>query len=303
MASFSKILVPLDGSRLAEAVLPVAKLFAERFDATVSLLHVLERGAPRSIHGERHLDNAHEAGAYLSRIAGECDCEGVPVEIHVHPNQERDVVASIIQHAAEFGADLIILASHGWGGIRDLVMGSIAQQVLRRGVLPVLLVRPSPSRRIPEFRPRRMLVPLDGNPSHDGAVLPIVEELAVRLGCGVHLVIVVPTQPTVYGNQAAIARLTPRATTAALEMEQEDARAYLERTGSRLLSAGIHVTAEVRRGDPAVAIADEAEHEQADLFVMATHAKSGWDALWASSVGSKVLGRLTQPMLLVRAAE
>ncbi len=74
MRSFQKLLVPLDGSRLAEAVLPVAELLAERLKATVSLLHVLERGAPGTVHGERHLAGIEEANAYLAKVAERCGC-------------------------------------------------------------------------------------------------------------------------------------------------------------------------------------------------------------------------------------
>jgi len=303
MRRFEKLLVPLDGSHLAEAALPAATVLAQRFKATVSLLHVLERGAPETVHGEPHLVDARQAQRYLEKVADQCGCLGVAVELHVHPNLERDVVGSIINHSREFGADLIILSTHGWGGMRDLLVGSIAQQVLRRGTLPVLLVKPTSTGTPPPFEGRRVLVPLDGTQAHDGAVLPVVEALARALDSTVHLMLAVPTVGTVPGNYAAVARLTPSATAAALDMEQEAARAYLESIAGRLISGHVSTGVEVRRGDPADCVVEAAASMGADLIVMSTHARAGLEALWSASVGSKILSRIQQPLLLVRVTE
>jgi len=303
MKEIRKLLVPLDGSRLAEAVLPVAHRLGDRFHATVSLLHVLERGAPESVHGQRHLSDAGDAEAYLTKVAERCRCDGIEVEIHVHPNEESDVVGSIIGHAEEFGADLILLATHGWGGMRDLLVGSIAQQVLRRGDLPVLLVKPTPSVEERAFEGKSLLVPLDGRAEHDGAVLPMVEGVAVPLEATVALLMVVPTLATMPRNQGAAAMLTPTATAMALDMEVEEARRHLEGTASRLRGLGLSVSTEVRRGDPAAAVAEAARAMRADLIVMSTHGKAGLDAFWSASVGSRILARAQQPLLLVKVPE
>ncbi len=303
MRGFRKLLVPLDGSRLAEAVLPATRRLAQRFGATVSLLHVMEQGAPETVHGERHLDDIKEAEEYLNRVARECRCPNSSVEVHVHPNLERDVVASIIGHAREFEADLIILATHGWGGMRDLLVGSIAQQVLRRGVLPVLLIRPTPSGNPPPFEGKRVLVPLDGKQSHDGAVLPVVERVAEALGSSLHLLLVVPTLSTMPRNQAPVGILSPSATAAALDMEEEEGRNYLDRVAREMKGRKIDVSAEVRRGDAANSVVDAVREIDPDLIVMATHGRAGLDAFWSASVGSKILSRIQQPLLMVRVPE
>lgn len=301
MPGFSKILVPLDGSRLAEAVLPVVTSMARAFKASLSLLHVLEQGAPETVHGERHLTDARSAEEYLAQVAAGCDCEGLSVALHVHPNPERDVVASILGHAGEFGADLIVLATHGWGGMRDLLVGSVAQQVLKRGTVPVLLVKPSPEHpTVAPYPVRRLLVPLDGTRAHDDAVLPVVEDVARAFGAEARLMLVVPTLETVSADQAPIARLTPQATAAALDLEQQDAAAYLGQLARQLRGKGVSASAEVRRGDPVGTVLDVAS-EDADLVIMSTHARAGLEALWSASVGSKLLQRLRPPLLLVRA--
>ena len=300
MDGFRKLLVPLDGSRLAESVLPITLVLAKSFGATVALLHVMEQDAPETVHGQHHLANAEEAESYLAKVAETCDCEGILVELHVHPNLESDVVASIIGHSEEFGADAVILATHGWGGMRDILVGSIAQQVLRRGTKPVLLVKPSPDGAAQPLDLRRVLVPLDGSRSHDQTVLPVAEGLARAMSVELRLLVVVPTLGTVAGDKAAVATLMPSATSAALELEQEDAASYLEEVAGRLRAEGVATTAEVRRGEPASGVVAAAQSRGVGLIVMSTHARSGLGALWSASVGAKILAKIHQPLLLVR---
>src|SRR5437868_14772089 len=156
---YRRLLVPLDGSRLAETILAVVERLAAVYRATVVLLHVIERGAPATVHGERHLRTAVEAQTYLEGLAARLSAGGIAVETHAHDVPEGDVARSIVAHAEEGGADLIALCTHGGGGLRDLLVGSIAQQVLRRGTAPVLLTRPNPSGGAAPFAPRRARAP------------------------------------------------------------------------------------------------------------------------------------------------
>src|SRR5437870_7678712 len=90
-----RLLVPLDGSRLAEAVLPVVERLAAAFGAAIVLLHVRERGAPQTVHGERHLTEVGSADSYLSRIVDGLRARGLTATSHVHDVPEGDVAASI----------------------------------------------------------------------------------------------------------------------------------------------------------------------------------------------------------------
>lgn len=300
MAWLDRMVVPLDGSPLAEAALSAAVELAQRFDATVTLLHVMERGAPRTVHGQPHLADESEAREYLRGVAERLASDGVAVEYHVHPNLEQDVARSISEHAVELGADLIVMSVHGWGGLRDLLVGSIAQQVLRHGATPVLLARPTPEGKAPPFNCQRLLVPLNGDPAHEAA-LPVAVEVGRVCGSEVHLLVVVPTLQTIRGDQAAAAVLSPRATAAALDLQQEQAAAYLSDLAARLQSTGVAASATVSRGDPARVVVDVASQLGVDLIVAATHGWAGMEAFWAGRVGPQVLSRLRQPMLLVRA--
>src|SRR4051812_12260485 len=119
--AFSRILVALDGSRLAEAVLPAACSLAGRLDARLFLVHVLERDPPATVHGEPHHTRAGDAQEYLERLAGGLRRRGLGVEVHVHERPVSDVAAAIDAHAHELDADLIAMCAHGRTNLRTRV--------------------------------------------------------------------------------------------------------------------------------------------------------------------------------------
>jgi nucleotide-binding universal stress UspA family protein len=298
---YRRLLVPLDGSRLAEAVLPAVERLGQLCQATVVLLHVLERGAPAAVHGERHLQAQEEAEAYLDEVAGRLQEQQLAVETHTHEVPEGDVPRSIAAHATEVRADLTVLCTHGSGGVRQLLFGSVAQQVLKHGTIPVLLVRASDG--VPQpFRPVRVLVPLNGTAVAEMALEP-ARQLASLLGAELHLVMVVATPGTERGERQALAQALPTATRAALELEELDAGEYLEGIAARLRGEGAAVTTEVRRGDTSSALADEAAEPEVGLVVLATRGLAGVQAIWAGSVTARLLARTHAPILLLRTHE
>ena len=298
-----RLLVPLDGSRLAEVVLPVAASLAAHLQAKLTLLTVMERGAPATVHGERHITGAAEAEAYLREVAERCAAPGVAIEWHVHPNEEGDVAKSIIDHAADLGADLIILCTHGGGGARRVLFGSVAQQVLRGGTRPVLLIRPlegQPPGIAPRWDLHRLLVPLDGSRPSEAA-LPVARALGRAYGADVFLLRVVPTLATITGERASTARLVPTATAVSLDLEEREAKVALEAIASQLLAAGARASVLIRRGEPAQEVLAVALRMDAELIVMATHGRAGLDAVFSGSVASRVGAKFPRGLLLVRA--
>jgi len=298
-----RLLIPLDGSRLAECVLPMGISLARRLHARLTLLHVMERSAPAMVHGDRHLTLAPEADRYLAGIAVRARAEGVEVESHVHPNQEGDVAKSIVDHATDLAADLVILATHGEGGARRVLFGSVAQQVLRRGVRPVLLIRPPEGQTGADEIPsdlRRLLVPLDGQPPAEAA-LPVAAVLARAYAAELILLRIVPTLATITGERASTARLVPTATAASLDLEEGEARAYIQQVAARLRSGSLRVSASVGRGEPALGLLDGAAQAGVEMIVMATHGRAGLDAVFSGSVASRIVARFARPILLVRA--
>jgi nucleotide-binding universal stress UspA family protein len=295
---FKHLLVPLDGSRLAEAALPAAASLSEKLDARVTLVHVIERRAPQEIHGERHLSDPGEAWAYLSQVADRAFPPGARVEEHVHTAEVSDVARSIVEHADELGPDLVVMCTHGRGGLRTWLWGSIAQQVIALRETPVLLIQPDGAAATPAFACRRLLVPLDGNPEHEQG-LAVAAALAEACSAELYLLMVVPTLSTLSGESGTTARLLPTATSAWLDMSEESAEAHLHQKAADLRASGLQVTAEVYRGDPARAIVRTAQQVRADLVVMGTHGKSGMEAFWSGSVAAQVSSRSHTPLLLV----
>jgi nucleotide-binding universal stress UspA family protein len=295
---FKHILIPLDGSRLAEAVLPASTMLARGTGARVTLVHVLERNAPARVHGDRHLTAVPEAAAYLEEIAARLtDSDGLTVDVHVHNVAEANVTASIAGHAAELRADLVVLATHG-SGFREAVFGSIAQQVIGTGETPVLIIHPEAAPMAPALR--KLAVPLDGEAGHDTS-LPVAEALAAQFGAALELVTVVPRRVDLGWAGGAVGRMLPSAMEALLDVQAEEQARRLAELVQRLRSAGLEAKARLERGDPCGQILSALRESDADMAVLATHTKHGIAAFWNGSVAPKVLAQWKRPVLLIRA--
>ncbi len=297
---FRRLLVPLDGSALAEAAIPVAARFAARTGASLTLVHVIERNAPTAVHRERHLVNAEEAEAYLAEAVRLPALAGLTVATHVHTAEVSDVAASIYEHSAELAPDLVVMTTHGRGSARRLIFGAIAQQVIALGTTPVLLVRPSPAAAGPAGPAglQTILAPIDGDPDHEKG-LPVAARLAAAFSCGLHLLMVVPGFRHLRGSEAAAGMLLPGATRLKLEMDTAGAEEYVEARAAELAQSGVASTCDVIRGDPARAIVTSTRRLAVGLVVMGTHGRAGADAFWAGSVAARVVARSRAPVLLV----
>lgn len=295
---FRHMLVPLDGSRLAESVLPATSVLARRLDARVTVFHEIERWAPATVHGERHLTQPAEAESYLSGVAEWFASQGVKADVLVHRGG-ADVARSIADRAAEIGADLIVLCTHGSSGFRGFLFGRVAQQVLRWGTIPVFLIQPSTEGREQPFSCRHLIVPLDGSEMAEIA-LPAASAVARAFEAEVLLMWVVPTVATISGERGAAMKLMPMAAAALLDVEAAQAAAYLERVGARLREEGRVTSVAVDRGEPVRVLLDTVVKRGIDLIVIATHGRSGVSAVWAGSVASRILLHSTRPILLIR---
>jgi nucleotide-binding universal stress UspA family protein len=292
------ILVPLDGSELAEAALPAAGYLAGALGARVTLIHVVEQNAPSTIHGERHLKSPEEAEAYLESVCSRAGLPGSVIGRHVHESATDNVVQAIVAHQDELAPDLIVLCTHGRGGLRRILIGSIAQQVAAAGATPVLLVRPGGAARNAAFELKTILIPLDGEPAHEQG-LDVALELAHATGAAVQLLTVVPTLTSLAGRDATMGKFMPGTTQALLQLGESELRAYLAQQAARLKRDGVTVAAEIRSGDVAPAIAESAEKALAGMIVLATHGRAGNEAFWTNSVASKVQSLTRRPLLLV----
>jgi nucleotide-binding universal stress UspA family protein len=294
---FKHILVPLDGSALAESALPAAACAAGMLGSKVSLIHIIEKDAPATVHGERHLKETAEAEAYLEDAARRFFPAGQQVERHVHTAATRDVGDGIVAHQSELAPDLVVMCTHGRRGLRQMILGSIAERVIRAGRIPILLIRPDPTGPRP-FVCRIFLVPVDGDPVHEQG-LEIAVSLAAATGAAVRLLSVVRTPKTLSGPQAATERFMPGATRVALDLAVQNLKGYQAGQMARIRERGVAASGEVRLGDTEDVIVDAAEQCDASVIVIATHGRKGSEAFWTHSVGAEVQSKTTRPLLLV----
>jgi len=136
--------VPLDGSPVAEAIIPFVLEIAGPLDMEIGLIRVLQPVPPQVIEGSRHVvvedveARRLDAEEYFAPLAAELRAKGVRVQTHV---RRGDPAGEIVACAREIGADLIAMTTHGRSGLGRLVFGSVAEAVLRHAHLPVFLIR------------------------------------------------------------------------------------------------------------------------------------------------------------------
>ena len=258
-----RILVPLDGSRLAEAALPAACSLAQTLGAAVLLLHVLERDAPQHVHGEPHLRAAADAHGYLDQLAERLRGQGLAVELHVHEPGVDEVATSLCRHATEHRADLIVLCAHGRTNLRERLIGRTAARVVRHGKVPVLLR----TVRTPEDEPfalHRVLVPLELRGDIEPA-LDAARTLAPPYAASVTLLSVPES------TAPASARLLPGTAALARELERADLERRLGALVDALRADVRDVTAVVSDERPTSAIVALSAALPADLVIVLTN--------------------------------
>jgi nucleotide-binding universal stress UspA family protein len=296
-----RILVPLDGSVLAEAALAPAARIAGAMGADLLLFHVIEASPPGQVHGERHLATAGEARAYLEAAAGRLrgtDAD-VSVSTHVHEQQSQDAARSIGEHAEELRSDLVVLATHGAHRFGRFLKGSVAQRAFFFGGAPVLTIPASENAVLASWT--RMTVTVDASGEHP---LPLewLGGLARGLGLSVELLLVVDTRSSLRGDRATIARSLPGATSWALEAAALAGETWLSSLAASPEFAGLEVGVDLLRGAPDKALAARVAKRQGDLVVIGTHGRAGIGAMWEGSMAAKMLARLEGAVLLIPAA-
>jgi nucleotide-binding universal stress UspA family protein len=290
---YENILVPLDGSELAEVALPYAEEFAGTLGSEVSLLAISESAATEHYHehltyilkmaeatrhtAERHLEKPQKAIKVESRIL-----VGDPAE-------------EIVDYADKADVSLIVMATHGRSGIRRWALGSVADKVVRATKRPVLLVRARGAR--PDVREKgmlnRALLCLDGSEQGEAAI-PYAGELASKLKAEVVLLHVVARPYHIYEGVRV-----PYSDEEVKPLEA-NAERYLKEVSEGLRRKGISVKFEVRVGDGAEEIIRFADEIYADLVAMSTHGQTGISRWVFGSVTDRVLHAGNTPLLLVR---
>jgi len=294
--------VPLDGSALAQAILPYVMVVAKGFNSRVILFHVAETALDHQAPEQKaHADETTErirplAENYLAGVADELRAEGIDVETKVVGGR---AVAQIVEHAEREDVGLIAMSTHGRSGLARLVMGSGIDKILSACEQPVLLVRPRDEGASGEAAGRlsKIIVPLDGSDAAEEA-LPFVEELSKALGLEVILIQVIGVETTVhFGPMAPDGWPVP---TDVLQRLDVVASGYLKGLATDLKARGLTVQWEVLRGSPGSRIVEFAKETAYSLVVMTSHGRSGFRRWVMGSVADEVVRHTGEPVLVTR---
>lgn len=293
-----KILVPLDGSELAEVVLPYAEEMAAMLDSQVTLLFVSE---------SEESDDYNQQEIYIQRTA---DVTKANAENHHEKLGDKEINVSsvilsgdpaeeIVQYASKENVNLIIMATHGQSGMTIWNLGTVAKRVIRATTQPVLLIRAKnvhPDIRIKGIL-HRILVPLDGSKESE-VVIPYVEDLTSKLEADVVLFHMVGSGRHVFTPQGVS---TVSRTGDKVKKQERDAANYLATIANKLKEKGINASFDVKTGhSPAEEIIKYRREIYADMVAMSTHGRSGARHWVLGSIADKVLNAGYAPLLLVK---
>jgi len=295
-----RILVPLDGSPLARWALPWALSLRAALRGEIELVGVhspLDIDLGPSVEATWD-DDVRKA----ERATLEAEVERIAEAGHPRPDEvllEGTPGPAIVARASEMGSDLIVLATHGRGGLSRAWLGSVASFVSRHARAPILVVHPVDDGTEPDLRDLPLidtvLLPLDGSPFSEAAT-GYASEIAQAFKAGVVLMRAVPI-PLIVGSPY----LPHAAQTFADEREQRlgAANGYLRQCAARVKVDG-PVRTLVVETEPAHAIPAAASEEGADMIVMATHGRGALMRAIVGSVADKVVRTSPVPVLLVR---
>ena len=291
------ILVPLDGSGLAEQALPFAEALAILSGSPLVLLYASYVAEVFGIDSsETQVQELAAAEAYLRKIAVHLKRRGLAVETCAPYGLAGRAIA---REASARHAWLIVMATHGRGTFGRFFSGSVAADVIRRATVPLLLLRAwhAGDARARLADGQTIVVPLDGSELAETA-LPVAQALAASLNSPLLLVRAVPPpDPVLTPDGMAVALFTEDRAAA-----EREAGEYLTTLVTRLAESGTTVQTLVRLGKPAEIIRTVAEEHGAALTVLATHGRTGVDRLLLGSVAEAVVHHGATPVLLVPAS-
>jgi nucleotide-binding universal stress UspA family protein len=279
LTMFDTILVPLDGSQLAECVLPHIVAIARSFDAEITLLRMLEKnqeGTSAQLFDFLNWQiNKTEAELYLEKIRVQLQESGLRARSTV---LEGLAAEGITEYAQSQGMKLVILSSHGSSGLTQWGISSITQKIILSAPTSVLIIRahqynayPVELSEPPAYQ--RILVPLDGSQRAEN-VLPIITQLAHIHKSQIHIVQVVQTPEMV--RQLPPAPEDIELARRVVERNQEEAGYYLEQVKSRSYLENIAVQTHLISGDnAATALHQLEEQEHIDMVTLSAHGYSG----------------------------
>ena len=297
---YTRILVPLDGSATAEAVLPYAQAFAVGFKTSVELLSVVDIGAMTThLSAEKVpqfnavVDNEEKnSGSYLDDVAKNF-FSGLPTECRIVRGSPAE---TILESTSKDQDTLIAMATHGRSGAKRFLLGSVAEKVLRGTTNPLFLVRAAAAKTTPQRIINSIVVPLDGSALAE-QILPTVSNWAQALDLEVTLIRTFEfPASSYYGSEEDLPDYD-----AFREEARKQAAAYLKQKEESLVGKGVRTVSTLTLEGPAAAeIISYAQTSPRAVIAMSTHGRSGVRRWMLGSVTEKVVRHSDDPVLIVR---
>jgi nucleotide-binding universal stress UspA family protein len=297
--TYQSIVLPLDGSELAEQAIPIAQAIAERARAKLKLVLVHEPNVlmePGPVYAKVELAMQKADREYLKSVAARIR-ERLGRAISSAVIQGIPVAQSLSTYARELQADLVIMTTHGRGGVRRAWLGSVTDQMIRSSEIPILVIRPSEEGAAkPPTELTEILVALDGSPLAEAALEPatalarlwdaeisLVQVVRPVTLTGPHLVF-----PSGYSDQVTAVR-------------RESAQDYIRDVAERLRESGVKANGvAVIGGAVPQTLIDLGAPERVSLTVVATNGRGGTKRLVLGSVADKLVRGAKVPVLVVR---
>jgi nucleotide-binding universal stress UspA family protein len=284
--AYRKVLVPLDGSELAERAIIYAKSLARAKGSEIILFTV-------SVASDGHLDRPIKA--YLELKAKELQSQGIKASIAISYGNIAD---EIIKFADKNKVDLIIISTHGHSGINRWVLGSVATKVLHGTCTPVLLIK-SRAHKISEVEFKKILIPFDGSPFSEASI-PYVKELAKETN-GEIILLRVSEPPVLSADRSPAIKPSWEEYRNILMTEiRRQAEEYLEGIKTNIEKSKIKVRSQAILGKAAEGILQVAKKENINLIAMTTHGRTGVSRWVYGSVASRIVEESLQPVMLIR---
>lgn len=302
---FKQIVVPLDGSSLAQSALPYALAFADAGGGRLTLFQAVPP-ASRMLDYNLRYEASDEAAALakardaLDTIATDLQKSGRSVGTAVAVG---DADAEILRYTERTGGDLIAMATHGRGGVLRWAFGSVARKVLPQATVPVLIVRPAgePERPAQPAAIRTILVPLDGSERAE-AVVPLACDIARAHGARVTLARAVPFVTMLIGS-AYEPMVAPEYYDEIMEEMRAGAQKYLTAVSHTVSASGVPVETVVKEGDAPLSLLEMLDTNAYDLVIMSTHGRTGVKRWVLGSVAERLVEAAHTPVLLIRSRD
>jgi nucleotide-binding universal stress UspA family protein len=293
MSRVRHLVAPVDFSDSSSRALEAAAALAARLGATLTVLHVYgvrwmaayAPGAPELPSVALTEDDREALRRELDRFV---DRHAVPRDRVTTALREGAVVEEILAAAGGMQpADLLVIGSHGRTGVGRMVLGSVAERVLRGARCPVLTIGAGATTTVPEAGFARVLAGLDFSAASRQALAAALPLLAPDAHVSLfHVMELLPDLPD-YGHETTAGG--PRSLDDYIAAYEEDSRVRLGEAATEARAAGVRVTIEVRRGRPHVELLRQASEAHADLLVLGTHGGGLVDRLFVGSTAQQVV--------------